>query len=231
MRLPCATHLIITGSSRELLEMEVKPLVEVFLQERGLQLSPEKTKLTHIRDGFDFLGQNFRKHGSKLLVTPSKKNTKAFLEKVRAIIETNLSTGQQDLIEQLNPVIRGWANYHRYCSASRTFGRVDREIWRKLWQWSRRRHPDKNAAWVKARYFHLIGGRAWTFAVDTGGRTPAGQPFYKKLAYAADTSIRRHIKVRAEANPFDLEWASYFADRVFYQRFGITRQEAGIKPS
>jgi len=206
-------------------------LVEAFLQERGLQLSPEKTKVTHIQDGFDFLGQHFRKHGSKLLVTPSKKNTKAFLEKVRDIIGANKSASQQNLIAQLNPVIRGWANYHRHCSAKRAFERVDFEIWRKLWRWSRRRHPDKNAGWVRARYFHAIGGRAWTFAVDTGERTPANQPSYQKLVYAAETSIRRHIKVRAEANPFDPEWQSYFTDRAFYQRFGITRQQAGITPS
>ena len=226
-----ADDFIITGSSRELLENEVKPLVETFLQERGLQLSPEKTKVVHIQNGFDFLGQNFRKHGSKLLVTPSQKNKKAFLEKVRAIIEANKSASQQNLIEQLNPVIRGWANYHRHCSAKRAFERVDFEIWRKLWRWSRRRHPDKNAAWVRERYFHAIGGRVWTFAVDTGERTPTGRPVYQKLVYAADTSIRRHIKVRAEANPFDPEWQSYFADRAFYQRFGITRQQAGITSS
>lgn len=223
-----ADDFIITGSSRELLESEVKPLVEIFLQERGLQLSLEKTRVTHIRDGFDFLGQNFRKHGNKLLVTPAKKNTKAFLEKVRGIIEANKSTSQQNLIEQLNPVIRGWVNYHRHCSATRAFWRVDFEIWRKLWRWGRRRHPEKNAAWVRARYFHPIGGRIWTFAVDTGERTSAGQPLFKKLVYAVDTSIRRHIKIRVEANPFDPEWQSYFADRAFYQRFGITRQQAGI---
>jgi hypothetical protein len=74
-------------------------------------------------------------------------------------------------------------------------------------------------------------GRVWTFAVDTGERTSADQPVYQKLVYAADTSIRRHIKVRAEANPFDPEWQSYFADRAFYQRFGVTPQQAGITPS
>lgn len=224
-----ADDFIITGKSRELLEDEVKPLVESFLQERGLQLSPEKTKLTHIKDGFDFLGQNFRKYGSKLLITPSKKNTKAFLEKVRGIIDANKSASQQDLIEQLNPVIRGWTNYHRHCSASRAFGRVDREIWRKLWRWSRRRHSEKNAAWVKGRYFHTIGGRIWSFAVDTGERTPADRRIYKKLVCATDTPIRRHIQIRAKANPFDPEWQSYFADRAFYRQFGITRQEAGCK--
>jgi len=78
-----ADDFIITGNSKELLEKEVKPCVEAFLDERGLQLSQEKTKLTHISEGFDFLGQNVRKYGGKLLIKPSAKNVKAFLDKVR----------------------------------------------------------------------------------------------------------------------------------------------------
>ena len=78
-----ADDFIITGCSKELLDNEVKPLVERFMIERGLQLSPEKTCITHIEEGFDFLGQNLRRYGGKLLITPSKKNMHAFLEKVR----------------------------------------------------------------------------------------------------------------------------------------------------
>ena len=155
-----ADDFIITGSSRELLANEVRPLVESFLRERGLELSMEKTHVTRIQDGFDFLGQNVRKYSGKLLVTPSKKNTKAFLTKIQEVIEKNKSARQEDLIVRLNPIIRGWANYHRHCVASCAFSRVDFEIWRKLWRWSRRRHPNKAAHWVKARYFHTVGGRS-----------------------------------------------------------------------
>ncbi len=73
---------IITGKTKEMLEYEVKPLVEEHLKERGLELSPEKTKITHINEGFDFLGQKVRKYNGKLLIKPSKKNTKNFLEAV-----------------------------------------------------------------------------------------------------------------------------------------------------
>jgi RNA-directed DNA polymerase len=97
-----------------MLENEVRPLVEQFLNERGLQLSPEKTCITHIEQGFDFLGQNLRKFDGKLLIKPSKKNMHAFLEKIRGIINANKSTSQEELIHSLNPVIRGWANYHRH---------------------------------------------------------------------------------------------------------------------
>ena len=109
-----ADDFIITGDSKELLENEVRPLVEQFLKERGLTLSADKTRITHINEGFDFLGQNLRKYNGKPLVKPSQKNTHAFMEKVREIIDTNQSISQTLLIGLLNPVIRGWANYHRH---------------------------------------------------------------------------------------------------------------------
>jgi RNA-directed DNA polymerase len=214
-----ADDFIITGSSHELLINEVRPLVEAFLRERGLELSADKTHVTRIQDGFDFLGQHLRKYGGKLLVTPSKKNTQVFLAKVRGVIETNKSAMQANLIVQLNPIIRGWANYHRHCVASRAFSRVDFEIWRKLWRWCRRRHPNKSAGWVKDRYFHTIGGRTWTFVAFTRTQN-ADQPIWKRLVYASDTLIRRHWKIKGEANPFDPRWRLYFAKRNGRSRFG-----------
>jgi RNA-directed DNA polymerase len=86
-----ADDFVITVISKELLENEVRPLVEQFLKERGLTLSADKTRITHIDEGFDFLGQNLRKYDGKPLVKPSKKNTHALMEKVRGIIETNKS--------------------------------------------------------------------------------------------------------------------------------------------
>jgi RNA-directed DNA polymerase len=108
-----ADDFVITGNSKELLGNEIAPFVAEFLNERGLQLSPEKTRITHIDEGFDFLGQNIRKYKGKLLIKPSPKNVKAMLDKVRKIIKTSgpLSAGQ--LIVRLNPIVRGWANYHR----------------------------------------------------------------------------------------------------------------------
>ncbi len=94
MKLPGATHPIVTGCSRELLEDRVKPIIEQFLRERGLELSQEKTTITHIKDGFDFLGQNVRKYSGKLLIKPSKKSVKTFLGKVRKIIKEHpMQTG------------------------------------------------------------------------------------------------------------------------------------------
>ena len=129
-----ADDFIITGSTKELLEKEVWPLVEQFLRDRGLQLSPEKTRITHISQGFDFLGQQLRRFEGKLVIQPSKQNTHAFLEKVRRLIKENANVDQATLIRLLNPVIRGWVNYHRHISARATFEKVDYEIWIALWR-------------------------------------------------------------------------------------------------
>ena len=226
-----ADDFIITGPSREVLEGEVKPLVEAFLRDRGLQLSAEKTCITHIDEGFDFLGQNLRKFGGKLLVRPSKQNTHAMLEKVRSIIDANKSASQENLIRLLNPVVRGWANYHRHIVASEAFARVDFELWRKLWQWAKRRHPGKSRQWVRKRYFQSIGTRSWTFAADTGQRTPEGKPVWLKLVYASNTKIRRHVKIKADANPFDPGWRGYLEDRAFFKWYGTHPPKAGNNPS
>ena len=226
-----ADDFIITGPTRDVLENEVQPLVEQFLRDRGLQLSPEKTCITHIEEGFDFLGQNLRKYGGKLLIQPSKKNTHAFLEKVRTIIHTNATAKQEILIRQLNPVILGWANYHRSIVATDTFAKVDHLLWQSLWRWAKRRHPNKPRRWIMRKYWHTIGQRSWVFAVDTGTKTPSGQILWLKLRSAGETKIRRHPQIKGTANPFDPRWRQYFEDRAFLKWFGIHRWEAGIIPS
>ncbi len=116
-----ADDFIITGSSKELLEQEVRPLVEAFLRERGLELSPEKTRITPIEMGFDFVGQQIRKYpNGKIIITPSAKNVKAFLAKIRHVIKGHKQGRAGHLIVQLNPLIRGWAKYHRHACSKRT---------------------------------------------------------------------------------------------------------------
>ena len=214
-----ADDFIITGNSKELLESEVKPLAEKFLSARGLELSPEKTSITHIDQGFDFLGVNIRKYNGKLLIKPSKKNVKACLDKVRNAIKDNKTAEQINLIKMLNPILRGWANYHRTVSAKETFRHVDNEIWKSLWQWARRRHPNKRPAWIIKKYFKKVGNRHWEFAAeDTEKSYPDGKPLVISLCRAFDIPIRRHIKIKGEANPFDPKFRTYFAERRFSKR-------------
>jgi RNA-directed DNA polymerase len=105
-----ADDFIITGASKELLEEKVKPAVAAFLRERGLELSPEKTRITHIEVGFDFLGFNVRKYNGKLLIKPAKGSVKAFLAEIRGFIKSRATVKTAELIRQLNPKIRGWAS-------------------------------------------------------------------------------------------------------------------------
>lgn len=204
-----ADDFVVTGISQELLEGQVLPLVRDFLAERGLTLSEEKTRITRIDSGFDFLGWNVRRYGDgKVLIKPSHKNVQAYINKLREVIHANTGASQEHLIWQLNPIIRGWANYHRSQVASDIFSKVDSILWRMLWRWATRRHNKKGARWVRKRYFRLVGNRSWTFAADTVDMD--GRRGLAALRYAEDVKIRRHIKVRSGANPFDPADDAYF---------------------
>jgi RNA-directed DNA polymerase len=207
-----ADDLIVTGRSKELLETEIKPLIEEFLRPRGLELSPEKTVITHIEEGFDFLGQNVRKYNGKLLIKPSKKNVKAFLDKVREVITTHKQAKVGDLIMELNPIIRGWANYHQHVVSKRTFETVDHLINRCLWGWATRRHPNKPRKWIRNKYFTTRKGNRWVFSGTVEGKEGTTRKVY--LLNAASVPIKRHVKVKGEANPYDSTWEAYFEHRL-----------------
>jgi RNA-directed DNA polymerase len=203
-----ADDFIITGASKELLEQEIKPLVETFLQVRGLRLSPEKTHITHITDGFDFLGQNIREYDNgKLIIKPSRKNINTFLTNIREVIKGNAQTPAGLLIAILNPKIRGWANYHQHVSSKQTFGKVDHAIFKALWQWAKRRHPDKGHRWIKTKYFRSEGARNWVFYGELDSKTVW-------LMSASATPIRRHTKIKGTANPYDPALEIYFEQRL-----------------
>jgi len=211
-----ADDFIITGTSAELLRDRVQPLVAHFLAERGLELSHEKTSITHVEDGFDFLGQQVRRYGKKILLKPSRKNVKAFLTKIDEVIQQeggHLTAGQ--LIERLNPKIRGWALYHRHASSYHTFVRVDDVIFRKLWRWARRRHRHKSTAWLVARYFTRAGEHRWHFRGTVYSEEDGARTVF--LVRAQTTTIRRHVKIKGNANPYDPVWELYFEERLAAQ--------------
>lgn len=207
-----ADDFIVTGRSKELLETEVKPLIEEFLEVRGLELSSEKTKIMHIEEGFDFLGQNVRKYQSVLLIKPSTKNVQAFLAKVRKVVSDNKQARAGNLIAQLNPVIRGWARYHRHVVSKTTFSKVDDAIYRCLWRWARRRHHNKTRDWTRRKYFKSHEGDNWVFTGEAAGSDGARHSI--RLMKAASVPIKRHIKVKEAANPYDPRWETYFERRL-----------------
>lgn len=205
-----ADDFVVTCATRELLEQKIKPAVTAFLQERGLELSEQKTVITHLQDGFDFLGHTVRKFGDKLLMRPAKSKVKALRVKISELIQSGLGSTQEQLIRKLNPLLRGWANYFRNGAAKRTFDGVDKYVFERLWRWATRRHPNKSARFKKKKYFSAAGKR-WDYSV----RLPlaAGKSRVLKLYRAAQTKIERHIKVRSDANPYDETYTEYFKQR------------------
>lgn len=205
-----ADDFVVTANSKELLEQEVQPWIEQFLSVRGVALSREKTQIVHIHQGFDFLGWNFRKYvpksprkDAKLLIKPSKKNVSTFYRKVREIIKSSGALTQEALIGQLNPVLKGWAQYHSPVVAKQTFSTLDHLVFWRLWRWAKRRHPKKSADWIRKRYFRSIGGRNWVFAYPyMNGK---GGKQFRQLYSLAGTVIVRHKRLSGEYQPYDAE--------------------------
>ena len=208
---------ITTAHSKELLEDRVIPAVVHFLDERGLKISEEKSKITHITEGFEFLGAHIRKYGKgKFLMKPSKANVQDFLEGIRSYIRDHPCMKTAHLIHQLNSRIRGWANYFRPLVSSRTFRYVDSCFITFLWRWARRRHRRKGARWVHSRYFRELPDGSRPFSATT--RATTGQRRNVVLLHASSLTIRRHVKVQSEANPFDPKYDEYYRERKARQR-------------
>lgn len=211
-----ADDFVVTGASKAVLQEQAMPLIQAFLRERGLTLSPEKTTITHINDGFDFLGQNVRKYNGKLLIKPSVKSQRKLIEKVKTIIKTEGSyLSAYGLIMKLNPVIRGWANYHRHVVSKQVFSNIDRQIHWALWRWARRKHSQKSAKWIHQKYIDDKEGQRNVF--HTHITNDDGKRVTIRLFLTAKLPIRRHIKIRNIANPYDPAWELYFEERLFRQ--------------
>jgi RNA-directed DNA polymerase len=204
-----ADDFIVTASNKEILETRIKPLIEKFLDHRGLQLSPEKTKITHITDGFDFLGQNIRMYSrGKLLIRPSKDAIKSVKEKLKQIIVKHRGSQAAVLIRNLNPVITGWANYHRHACSKKTFYLLDRILWRNIWNWARRRHNNLGYRKIVSLLFMRIGNRKWQFF----GKFDDGKTVLLRMF--ACFHIKRHSLINGNANPFDVARDNYFVNRL-----------------
>jgi RNA-directed DNA polymerase len=201
---------IVSGKSKRLLEEAVKPAAEAFLAERGLTLSKEKTVITHIKDGFTFLGQTFRKHGRVLHITPSKEGVLALRRKVGVLINKHVSAPMSILIKKLNETLRGWANYHRHVVSSEAFSCIDKYVFERLWRMVRKRHPNKSRKWLYRKYWKAAG-RKHIFSVIE--KTQKGIKKIYRVIRTSSIGIKRHIKIKAAANPYDPEYAAYFWQR------------------
>jgi RNA-directed DNA polymerase len=190
---------LVTAPTKEI-AAEVRDIIREFLAIRGLELSLEKTLITHIDDGFDFLGWHFRKYKGQLLIKPSEKSIKSVSQKLKTTVSNARSWTQDELIKKLNHIIRGWANYHRHIVAKKIFRKLDHYIWEITWRWGKRRHPNKGYKWIFNKYWSSEGSRNWVFKTKE-----------TKLLRFSDFQIRRHSMSKLDANPY-LD-RSYFLER------------------
>jgi len=187
-----ADDFIVTARDKESLET-AKDLIQAWMSKRNLEFSSEKTLITSMEDGFDFLGFNSRHYERKLLIKPSKKKVLAFCKRIGFEISNLNGVEQEVLIRKLNPILKGFANYYKGVVSKETFGYISHRIWQYLWRWAKRRHPNKSTNWVRMRYFKTIKGNKWTFACSTSDRR--GKDKELVLYQIAYTTIERHIKV------------------------------------
>lgn len=195
-----ADDFVVTANNKEALE-DIKNMIIEFLRRRGLELSKEKTVITHINDGFNFLGWNFRKFKGKLIIKPSTKSTNKVTRTISELIRNSRTVPQEQLIYRINQITRGWANYHYSVCSKRTFALMDNRIWEMLWKWAKRRHPNKNKHWIKDKYWKEHKGRKWCFRTDKN-----------ILFLMSDMPIVRINQIALNKNPFlDKE---YFEQRA-----------------
>jgi RNA-directed DNA polymerase len=203
-----ADNFVVMHHNKEVIE-DAKGIITNWLKDRGLTLSEEKTKIVHSTKGFDFLGFNLKHYDNpddksyyaktkpnnlrlrfKLIIKPNSKSIKKQSDAIKKVLKQMKAAPQEEVIKRLNPIISGWSNYFKSVVSSATFSRLDHLMWRKLWAWAKRRHPNKGRKWVAKRYFHTIGKKKWCFAAMKDGEISA------KLKNHADTKIKRHVKLQ-----------------------------------
>lgn len=198
-----ADDLIVCASTREKIEA-AKLTIEEWLKPRGLTLHPEKTRIAHINDGFYFLGFSIRRYRGKCLIKPQKEKVLGVLGKLRLWLNKHKQATAENAIRHLNPILRGWSNNYMHVVSKEVFAYMSSEIWKMLWKWCLRRHPNKGNRWVAQKYFGVEPH--WRFHAKTGNTT-----LY--LYDISSTPIERHVKVRGDASPDNPALQDYWTAR------------------
>lgn len=206
-----ADDIVLTAKSKEQIEA-LLPVVEAFLAERGLELNTEKTRIVHVKDGFNFLGFNVRSYNGKCLVRPQKEKVQTFLKEIRAWLKTATSLPPAAVIRHLNPMLRGWSNYYKKVNSKDVLSYVEHQVWHAVWHWCCSRHPNRSKRWILRRYFKRSNGRAWGFfgivldPIDGGKKDIF-------LFRTSEVPVKPHIKVKGTASPDDPDLQEYWAKR------------------
>jgi RNA-directed DNA polymerase len=219
-----ADDFIVTAKDKGSLET-AQVQIQQWLSERGLELSAEKTLITSMEEGFDFLGFNHRHYNGKLFIKPTKMKVLDFCKRIGKEIKALNGAKQEDLIAKLNPILRGFANYYKGVVSKETFSYISHRVWQYLWRWAKRRHPNKRTKWVHKAYFKTIKGVKWTFACNVGNRLD--KEVILALYPINKTPIERHAKVKGEASPDDSSLKEYWDKRN--QKLGKSYWAKGSK--
>jgi RNA-directed DNA polymerase len=204
-----------------------------WLKDMGLELKPEKTRLSHTLSfteegnvGFNFLGFTIRQHivgkyaskqGFKTIITPSKETVKSHTQKVGTIIQRHKTAPKEALITKLNPVIRGWCNYQRGQCSKEVFAKCDHITYQQLRGWAVSRHKGKQRRTRTRREWKCSGKRNWIFATNDGKFS---------LINHSDTKVVRHIKVEGVRSPYDGDWIYWSARKGVFP--GVKKQVAEL---
>jgi RNA-directed DNA polymerase len=206
-----ADDCIVTAKARQVLEETILPRINAFLAERGVRLSPAKTVMTPLTDGFDFFGQTRRKPArrngtpAQLQRTPSKGSFQGIKTKVQALCKPAVGATPARRIESLNPVLRGWANDHRHVICTETCAKLDSVVWRRFYRGAKHRHPEQTGRWITQRYFPHQRGASWRCTDPTSGK--------QIMRVQEAVKPQRHSKIKGDANPFAPPWEAYFQHR------------------
>ena len=196
---------------------KVPEILKDYLEERGLTLADDKTTITHINKGFNFLGFNCKRNSdNKIHIKPSKESIKKFKEKIKDICILKYGDNVEKLIDRLNPVIIGTANYWRHVESKKIFSSLDHYIWMKVFKFLKRLHPNKPSKWIKEKYFPpYYDGQHYGNWVLTHPKSG------KILKHMNWTLIRRFIMIKHDYTPYNKNLNDYFVNRNtnFYLRY------------
>lgn len=213
--------------------LESKKHLEGCLGERGLSFAPEKVNITNIVAGFEFLGKHYRSFygpinvrgnrkktimGYKLLITPSKKNRKKHTDKLKSVFSEHYGKQVFQLIKKINPIISGWANYHKTCTSKSTFSWMDKYLYVLQKRYGRRTHPNKSNGWINNKYFGRLNPNRmdnWVFGDKEGkskNKKNQDQIFY--MLKHRWTGIQRHDIVPNAYSRDDPSKRSFWSSRI-----------------
>jgi RNA-directed DNA polymerase len=218
-----ADDFVVIHESEEII-LKAKQFIEEWLKGIGLTINQSKTHIIHTlkskdgnKAGFDFLGFSIRQYPVttcarryKTLTKPSLESQKRHRKAISERLKLLTAATQEEVIDALNPIIKGWANYFRSGASSKAFSNMNHYVFQKLWKWARWRHPKKGLRWIKDKYFRRYNGNNWRFATSD----------VKRLALHSETHIKRHTKVQGTRTPYDGD-LQYWSKRSKKRNFSI----------